>query len=172
MTIIEKSKKSAADNLFTLYREGLFYKCYNQDAMVFFKYVKAFKVTAKFIKNIKSEVLMLGFPIGTEGTQCICLEQIKTSLQASSFEIAADYVQFSVPGHLKSNYESFLAEVVEKRTSATAVTEEAARPVAEILVEMISQFDLANSSPMQGLAFIQDLKFQLKNSTTTGHGIL
>jgi hypothetical protein len=50
MTIIEKCTKSASDNLFTLYREGLFYKCYNQDAMIFFKYVKTFKVTAKFPK--------------------------------------------------------------------------------------------------------------------------
>ena len=133
--------------------------------MIFFKYVKEFKVTAKYVKNIKSEVLSLGFPVGTEGTQSITLEQIKTALQASSFEIASDHIEFSLPVHLKSNYESFLAEALDHRPSSTFVAEKAVRPVADVLVEMISQFDLANSSPMQGLAFIQELKLQLKNST-------
>ena len=32
----------------------------------------------------------------------------------------------------------------------------------DLLVKMIQEFDLANSTPMQGLAFIQELKSQIK----------
>jgi hypothetical protein len=35
MTIAEKVTQSANSTLFTLYKEGLFYKCYNEDAMLF-----------------------------------------------------------------------------------------------------------------------------------------
>ena len=41
---------------------GLFYKCYNQDAMVFANRVKPFKVSTKYVKSIGAELLSLGFP--------------------------------------------------------------------------------------------------------------
>jgi hypothetical protein len=45
MTLIEKTKNSAKCNQFTLYKEGMFYKCYREDAMVFLKLVKEYKGT-------------------------------------------------------------------------------------------------------------------------------
>ncbi len=34
MTVLQKITRSKDPAVFTLYREGLFYKCYNEDAMV------------------------------------------------------------------------------------------------------------------------------------------
>ena len=45
MTIAEKIEKSRIKTIFTLYREGLFYKCFNEDAMVFVKKVREYKVS-------------------------------------------------------------------------------------------------------------------------------
>jgi hypothetical protein len=45
MTIAEKVSHSANRALFTLYKEGLFYKCYNEDVMVFVIKVKNYKVS-------------------------------------------------------------------------------------------------------------------------------
>ena len=45
MTIAEKVSHSANSALFTLYKEGLFYKCYNEDVMVFVIKVKNYKVS-------------------------------------------------------------------------------------------------------------------------------
>jgi hypothetical protein len=45
MTILEKILCSAGKNTFTLFSEGLFYKCYNEDAMVFVQRVKNYKVS-------------------------------------------------------------------------------------------------------------------------------
>ncbi len=40
----------------------MFYKCYNEDAMVFSRYIKAYQVSAKYVKSAGSDVLSLGFP--------------------------------------------------------------------------------------------------------------
>ena len=52
MTLLEKTESSADITRFTLYREGLFYKCYNEDAMVFVKEVKEYKISSKFVKSV------------------------------------------------------------------------------------------------------------------------
>jgi hypothetical protein len=52
MTIAEKIKYSADRTKFTLYKEGLFYKCYNEDAMVFVQKIKEYKVSSKFVKSV------------------------------------------------------------------------------------------------------------------------
>ena len=61
MTVLEKIKNSIHSTICTLYKEGLFYKCFNECAMVFSQRVKEYKVTAKFIKSVGTEVLSLGY---------------------------------------------------------------------------------------------------------------
>jgi len=62
MTIAEITQVSSDKTRFTFFKEGLFYKCYNEDAMVFVKMVKNYKVNSKFVKTLGAEVLSLGFP--------------------------------------------------------------------------------------------------------------
>ena len=63
MTIKEKIACSSDVTRFTLFKEGLFYKCYNEDAMVFVNKVKPYKVSAKFVKNMGENVYSIGFPV-------------------------------------------------------------------------------------------------------------
>jgi len=63
MNIKEKIALSKQVNSLTLHREGIFYKCYNEDAMVFVKQIKPYKVLSKFIKSAGEEVLSIGFPV-------------------------------------------------------------------------------------------------------------
>jgi len=58
MTIFQKITNSKDPSVFTLYREGMFYKCYNEDAMVFHQWVKDIKITSKFIKRTGTMVIM------------------------------------------------------------------------------------------------------------------
>ena len=46
-----------------LFKERMFYKAYNQNAMWFVQQIKAYKVTAKYIKTIQQEECFIGFPI-------------------------------------------------------------------------------------------------------------
>ena len=63
MTLKEKINHSAKLTQFLLFKEGLFYKCYNEDAMVFVKNVKDYKVSEKFVKSVGAEVYSVGFPL-------------------------------------------------------------------------------------------------------------
>ncbi len=45
-----------------LYKEGIFWRAYNQSAFQFSKHFKAFKLTKKFVKRVGEEVISLGFP--------------------------------------------------------------------------------------------------------------
>lgn len=59
MIIADKIVGANDKTIFTLHREGLFYKCYNQDAMVFAQRVKNYKVTVldSFKTNLKQIIL-------------------------------------------------------------------------------------------------------------------
>lgn len=50
MTLAEKVNQSANGTLFTVHKVGLFYKCYNENAMVFVQKVRKYKVSSKFVK--------------------------------------------------------------------------------------------------------------------------
>ena len=62
MTIKEKIAYSSDVRRFTLFKEGLFYKCYNEDAMIFVQKVKEYKVSSKYVKATVSNVYSIGFP--------------------------------------------------------------------------------------------------------------
>jgi TRAP-type mannitol/chloroaromatic compound transport system permease large subunit len=94
MTLLEKTQKSADEKVFTLYKEGLFYKCYNEDAMVFTEKVKKYKVSARFIKTVGSQVLSLGFPLTVGGKNNLTLKTIALAVEAISFLIGEKSVVF------------------------------------------------------------------------------
>lgn len=60
MTLLEIVANKCRKSLFTLYKEGLFCKCYNEDAMVFVILVNPYKVSSKFVKSVGANVLMHG----------------------------------------------------------------------------------------------------------------
>ena len=56
MTIKEKVKISENSSKYTLFKEGIFYKVYNINAMLFVANIKPFKVKVKYIKNRPCEL--------------------------------------------------------------------------------------------------------------------
>ncbi|MDO5968188.1 hypothetical protein Q4Q35_00055, partial [Flavivirga aquimarina] len=82
MTIAEKVQVSADKTRFTLFKEGLFYKCYNEDAMMFTQKVRAYKVSSKFVKSVGAEVRSLGFPASEIEKENLKLQAISEAIQA------------------------------------------------------------------------------------------
>ena len=85
MTITEKVKQAATNNICTLYKEGIFYKCYNEDAMVFVQKIKEYKVSSKFIKSIGAEVLSLGFPVSEVEKGNLSMANVSEKIGAKAF---------------------------------------------------------------------------------------
>lgn len=61
MTTKEKIVLAAQNNKLYCFKEGLFYKLYNQNAMWFTQHIKAYKVSVKFVKTINQNVFTIGF---------------------------------------------------------------------------------------------------------------
>jgi len=163
MTIAEKVKNSISNTLFTLYKEGIFYKCYNQDAMLFVKYVKPYKVKSKFIKNVGTEVLSLGFPASEVSKGNLTFDMLCETLGAIKYEIEAENITFYLKEDVKQGYESWQETVIKEnavqytnKLNSNIPTK--SEPYISQLITMINNYDLANSTPMQGLNFIQQKK--------------
>ena len=92
MTITEKIQCSADKAQSTLYKEGLFYKCYNENAMVYSQCVRAYKISIKFVKNVGVKVMSLGFPVSALEKGNLSLEHISEKIRAKKIEVSDDDV--------------------------------------------------------------------------------
>jgi hypothetical protein len=167
MGIKEKLENSADIKRFSLFKEGMFYKCYNEDAMVFAKYVKPYRVSAKYVKIVASEVLSLGFPANEVDKGNLAFDIISEKLGAVKFDAGSDKVTFSLKENLKLGFESWReAMAKENAVPYNNITDSnipaISDPKGTELVTMIKAFDLANSTPMEGLIFIQQLKKEVQ----------
>lgn len=94
MTIAEKTQISTNTTRFTFFKEGLFYKCYNEDAMVFVKNIREYKVSSKFIKSVGATVYSIGFPVSEVENGGLSLEYISEKIGASGFEVSEGNIVF------------------------------------------------------------------------------
>lgn len=164
MTIQEKVKISSEATKLTLFKEGMFYKCYNEDAMVFTQHVKAYKLSRKFVKTVGAELVSIGFPIGKEAVEANSMSDIAKQLGASGYEIANSHVWFTLATNLKNDYKKWLSQLdYNTPVSNDALLSEPGDLLSTNLIIKINEFDLANSTPMQCINFIHLLKQEVKN---------
>jgi hypothetical protein len=165
MTLLEKTQKSSANNKFTLFKEGLFYKCYNEDAMVFTEKVKKYKVSARFIKTVGSQVLSVGFPLAVGGKNNLTLDTIALAVDAISFLEREMSVVFILKNKDLHDYPRFKESILASVNEPLVAKNNTARcSLSSKIEQKIQEFDLVNSSPMQCILFVQELKKMLLNT--------
>jgi len=148
--------------MFTLFKEGLFYKCYNEDAMVFVQKVKEYKVSSKFVKNVGAEVLSLGFPVSEVSKGKLSFDMLCKTLGAEKYDDEAKKVIFYLKDNIKQGFESWHETFLKENSVQYSQKPNISKSNKSELVAMIKSFDLANSTPMQGLNFIQQLKMEIQ----------
>ena len=165
MTTVEKIILAKSNKQFTLFKEGLFYKCYNEDAMLFVKRVKKYKVNSKFIKSVGGVVNSIGFPVTEIEKESLSLEMISAKLKAENFEKKNEDVVFLMNDfEIKNDYEVWEQSIQTSANKVVNHTNEIHDRTIQLenIATMILNYDLANNSPMQGLSFIQDLKIKIQ----------
>ncbi len=165
MTTVEKIILAKSNKQFTLFKEGLFYKCYNEDAMLFVKRVKKYKVNSKFIKSVGGVVNSIGFPVTEIEKESLSLEMISAKLKAENFEKKNEDVVFLMNDfEIKNDYEVWEQSIQTSANKVVNHTNEIYDRTIQLenIATMISNYDLANNTPMQGLSFIQDLKIKIQ----------
>ena len=130
--------------------------------MVFVIKVKNYKVSSKFVKSAREKVYSIGFPSSEVLNGNLSFKSISEKIGAKGFEEWNDLVQFYLKDlESKISYKDW----IEIQHNNELVLQEP-EPIysktnnsAHLLV-MIKDYDLANSTPMQGLSFIQELKLE------------
>lgn len=121
MTIAEKIEISADKTKFTLFKEGLFYKCYNEDAMIFVQKVKAYKVSAKFVKRVEANVYSIGFPVSEVEKGHLSFENISEKIGAKSYEIKDKHIVFLIGNaDAKRDYNEWTETIQEDKNVVAA----------------------------------------------------
>lgn len=163
MTIQEKLQLSSDPQKLTLFKEGMFYKCYNEDAMVFTQHVKAYKLSRKFVKTVGAERLSIGFPIAKEAVEADVMTSIAEKLGATGYASSELFVQFVIGGNYKDDYNNWLQQSANSPVVNNSLLSEPDVTHPSELIRRINDFDLANSTPMQCINFIHLLKQEVKN---------
>jgi len=158
MTVLQKITNSKDPAVFTLHREGIFYKCYNEDSMVFYERVKAFKITCKFVKCAGSMVLSLGFPVTLIENESLTIDGIAEMVDAASWSEEPHGLVFQLSEDIKMGYDGFQEDITKTTHPIKSLQSKTNDEGYQKLIKKIRNYDLANHTPMQGMAFIQELK--------------
>ena len=141
MTILVKVSLQQQDTTkIFLFKEGIFYKAYNEGA--FLLKDKNYKVAVKKIKSIEIEVLSIGFPVSV-------FEKLKDEFVFDFFEWYAVYNTNTFFD--KELYINWHNKVV-KESFKTSKTE------TEYIVEQLKKYPLANKTPMEAFLFLKEIQ--------------
>jgi hypothetical protein len=115
MTISEKIDNSANHTRFTLYKEGLLYKFYNEDAMVFVKNIREYKVSKNFVKSVGEDVYSIGFPVSEIKKGSLSVANILEKIGANGFEVSEGNIVYLLNDMVtKNDYEAWKKTIQER----------------------------------------------------------
>lgn len=154
MEIKEKIEISANPTKFTLFKEGMFYKCYNEDAMVFYKNIKEYKISAKYVKALKSTVLSLGFP--KSAIPALLSSELSNKLGLGDAVECESFIEYGLNKEAKSGFSNFKTTLLDAHETQQLTEKE--QDSKERVLCKLKNFDLANHTPMQTMEFIKELK--------------
>lgn len=167
MNLKDKINAESMDEpVILLYREGLFWKAYEQSAMRFVKEIRNYKLQKKHVKALAQDVVSLGFPDS----------RLKDLLKGKDFN-QVDEGCISVKAQAcgsREAFEAWKAEIVPVDAPASAGTAPAIQPVSaeqnpvgmnQAECEVIARlraFSVETSSPLQCMMLISELQTRLK----------
>jgi hypothetical protein len=120
--------------------------------------VKAFKITTKYVKRADSVVLSLGFPQNIIDKETVTMEGIGERIGAVSWSEEPHGVVFQLSKEIKMGYDAFQEVIQIAKQPINSPKTLTNDTISQKLMEKIRNYDLANQTPMQGMAFIQELK--------------
>jgi hypothetical protein len=136
-----------------LHKEGIFYKLYNRQAMLFVENVKPLKVKAKFVKTVNAMVYSCGFPASI-------IEAVKGRLRdmGGNFEECPEMLTVvGVTWPAEGDYAQWCG-----RQQEVAVQKQGSKTSGSFdLAHEIAGFQVMRSTPMDAMNFLIELQAKL-----------
>lgn len=162
MTIKEKIALSENIKNLVLYKEGIFYKLYNQHAMLFAENIRAFKVNVKFIKSVRQDVYSVGFPVSSfdlqSGNEKTSIKQL---LQKFGSEIREHEDRVEIANIEWENNPAYRQWCLQQMDKQISNNNNKMMHDFENLKQRILGFQVVNKTPMQAFEFILELQKEL-----------
>ena len=150
MTIKEKVAFASQNNKLYCFKEGIFYKVYNQNAMWFSTHIKAYKINTKFIKTVNQHVFSLGFPQSVlTTTPLVYQNKALTILQENE-----SYIAYKI-NNIATNLQAYInwCKMVENNQIPKQNNS-----INNTVLQELKNFDIVNKTPMQAFEFVVKLK--------------
>ncbi len=156
-TIKDKIEQCKNNKTLYLFKEGFFYKCYNEDALLFIdKIKKNYKKKVSYQKKMNLSYCSIGFPISLISNDNILLNQINETFDVEDVISEDNYIVFNFKKEIdKSNYTNELLSLFANHKESEKKSQTNNNLSIE---ENILSFDIANSCPIDCMLFIQKLK--------------
>ena len=149
MTVKQKIELATQSNKLYFFKEGLFHKLYNQNAMWFVNHVKPYKVSVKFVKTVNQDVYSIGFP-----QTVLSLHKLQINLKPIKEE--PNYLCYQVTQTIRE--QEFASWC---NTTLTNQVKLQSKATTQNIVQQLKHFDVANNTPIQTLEFVVKLKAML-----------
>jgi hypothetical protein len=152
MNTKEKIALATQNNKLYCFKEGMFYKVYNQNAMWFTQHIKGYKINSKFVKTVNQQVFSIGFP------QSLVLANLLVSQNKALLKIEENH-RFSCFTSSQNNNEQAYVDWCNKVQDNCTIHKQNTNPNNSVIIlQELKNFDLVNKTPMQALAFVARLK--------------
>lgn len=149
MTVKEKIVLAAQNNKLYCFKEGMFYKVYNQNAIWFVHHVKPYKVSVKFVKIVNQNVFTICFPQHILNTKAL---QFNLKLEQDTITYLRYQTNHSLNEQEYVNWcNTTLTNQIRQQSHATT----------QNIMQLLKYFDVAKNTPLQSLEFIAKLKGML-----------
>lgn len=156
MLLREKIVREQANRI-QFYREGLFWKLYNRSAFNFSMLVKPYAVKKKYFKELKEEIVSIGFPDAILKEILEKLKSISVAIQASDKVVEVELKE-TVEG-----YEEWFERI--KVTEDKIVEKSDNKEIlagAEGILRELREFPIMQKTPLEVQLFVLDLQNKLK----------
>lgn len=151
MNTKEKIERAADRELLYMFKEGIFYKLYNQDAMLFSENIKQLKIKSKFVKTVRQQVYSCGFPASIIG-------DIKKQLVNQGGLLNETDERITVSG-IQWNKQNEYRKWCEAQQAERGSTQDG--PELTDIEKKIAGFQVMHKTPMESVHFIISLQEEL-----------
>lgn len=150
MNTLEKIDRASNPARLCLHKEGIFYKLYNQHAMLFTQNIKTMKVKVKFVKAVNQEVYSCGFPAAI-------IEDIKKQCNKLGGEVQESEKLLTVANVSWKNENNYAVWCKQQKSGAEKSAVECGDSPLSLEKE-IAAFQVMHKTPMEAMAFIVELQ--------------
>ena len=133
-----------------LWPEGMFFKAYERSAYLFVHHVRAYQVQCKYYKVCNGDVVSIGFPQKTlPSLGCVYVENADGTV--------------SIPVDTEIDEQAFQEwKAYLPKAQPMSVDGSGEEGVEDDVLQLLRQFNLASSTPMEAMLFVSDLQRMLK----------